>query len=247
MFLYCGNCANPLRAGAKFCSKCPTPAGKGTNYCFKCSNKRIPGANFCGKCRFSFQVPKNPPIDTTTISKCRNCGNDLKGNNICSICGFVNPTQLKPPQPPIEGGQSVNPPRPPKPGQCLCGFQNGAGKRFCVKCHQQIPIPLPPIAPPPLTKPGECAACHTQNDPGVKICKKCRKPIPHPLPPIKQVPSKKQAGVYSAKVMERRRVTIPKQVCEALILEEGNYVTFSLEMNTVTFAKSRSQKGKKQA
>lgn len=228
----CTSCKKPISEIAKFCSGC------GGKVCPDCHNTVNRDKKYCNKCGYEFpqaQLQKSNSIP----GKCRNCGVVLKGNNECSNCGYVNPVEK-------ENVILSTPPPPPKPGKCAhCSKQNGAGIRFCMSCHKQLPNPIPPVRPP--IKQGECAACHTQNDPGVKICKKCRKPIPHPLPPIKQVPSKKQAGVYSAKVMERRRVTIPKQVCEALILEEGNYVTFSLEMNTVTFAKSRSQKGKKQA
>jgi AbrB family looped-hinge helix DNA binding protein len=219
----CTSCKKPISEIAKFCSGC------GGKVCPDCHNTVNRDKRYCNKCGYEFpqaQLQKSHSIP----GKCRNCGEDLKGKHTCSNCGYINPVEEEKVKPPSQ------PPPPPKPGKCVhCSKQNGAGIRFCLSCHKQLPNPIPPVRPP--IKQGECAVCHTQNDPGVKICKKCRKQIPNPLP------LKKQVGVYSSKLLERGRVTIPKQIREALALEEGKYITFSLVGNQVIVSKSRTQKG----
>ncbi len=150
---------------------------------------------------------------------CRNCFTPLEEGTICPVCGFNNAS--------IDRTANSSLAAPPHARAIMPAIQQKSSmpEQLDFPPVEQVVFPLQPVKQELIKQPPVTGSPKEETEKAPKV------------------QSNQRRKTYSSRVLERGRVTIPKQIREALNLDKDQYVTFSIENGRVLFAKSREKKG----
>lgn len=142
-------CGNEVEGG-KFCPKCGTPKPS-VPKCPKCGAKIKPNDAFCMSCGTRIDIIEADTIESWICV----CGNEVKGEEFCSICGTPKLSALKCPK---------------------CGAKIQPNDVFCVSCGTKIDLiesdTIEKLQSEIVTE-LYCPSCGAEVKEGYKFCLKC--------------------------------------------------------------------------
>ena len=120
-----------------------------------------------------------------------------------------------------------------------CGNNNRDGSKFCSICA--FPIAQSELLnKPPVTNVSQQITSSVSRGSSAIVPEKEKQPE-------RGVKALQKNQSYSSRVMERGRVTIPRQIRDALNLKEGDYIVFGIKEDTITVVRSRKNNEEKKS